>query len=43
LAFGLLFSVLGWLLFQRRDIRVGGEHSWRLPRPGRRRAMMETE
>jgi ABC-2 type transport system permease protein len=22
-----------WALFQRRDIRVGGEHSWRLPNP----------
>ncbi|MDT8304780.1 MAG: hypothetical protein RRC07_02495, partial [Anaerolineae bacterium] len=31
LAFALFFSVLAWLLFQRRDIRVGGEHSWRLP------------
>jgi ABC-2 type transport system permease protein len=36
LAFALLFSVVAWLLFQRRDIRVGGEHSWRLPRPSRR-------
>jgi ABC-2 type transport system permease protein len=43
LAFALLFSVLAWLLFQRRDIRVGGEHSWRLPLMGRRRALTETE
>jgi len=25
-----LFAVAAWALFQRRDIRVGGEHSWRL-------------
>jgi len=34
----LLFALLAWLLFQRRDIRVGGERSWRLPRPWPRRA-----
>lgn len=38
LGVALLFSLLAWMLFQRRDIRVGGERSWRLPRPGRRRA-----
>jgi ABC-2 type transport system permease protein len=27
----LLLSALAWLLFQRRDIRVGGERSWSLP------------
>jgi ABC-2 type transport system permease protein len=27
----LVFAVLGWWLFQRRDIRVGGEGGWRLP------------
>ncbi len=43
LAVALLFSVLAWLLFQRRDIRVGGEHSWRLPLFGRRRAVTESE
>ena len=33
------FSVLSWLLFHRRDIRVGGEGGWRLPSlPFRRRA-----
>ncbi|MDI7275777.1 MAG: ABC transporter permease subunit [Anaerolineae bacterium] len=26
-----------WALFQRRDIRVGGEHGWRLAGPARRR------
>ncbi len=29
--FGLLFALLAWLLFLRRDIRVSGEGSWRLP------------
>ena len=29
--FGLLFVLLAWLLFLRRDIRVSGEGSWRLP------------
>ncbi len=32
----LLFALAAWLLFQRRDIRVGGERSWRLPRPWKR-------
>jgi hypothetical protein len=27
----LLLSALAWWLFQRRDIRVGGERSWSLP------------
>jgi ABC-2 type transport system permease protein len=26
----LIFGLLGWLLFQRRDIRVGGESGWGL-------------
>jgi ABC-2 type transport system permease protein len=26
-----LFALLAWLLFERRDIRVAGEGSWRLP------------
>jgi ABC-2 type transport system permease protein len=43
LAFALLFSVLAWLLFQRRDIRVGGEHSWRLPLRRRRAATAGTD
>jgi ABC-2 type transport system permease protein len=30
LGFGALFGVLGWWLFLRRDIRVGGEGSWNL-------------
>ncbi len=29
--FGLLFAVLAWALFLRRDIRVSGEGNWRLP------------
>jgi beta-exotoxin I transport system permease protein len=28
LAFSLLFALIGWWRFQRRDIRVGGEGSW---------------
>jgi ABC-2 type transport system permease protein len=39
LASGLLFGLLAWLLFKRRDIRVGGERSWRLPRPWQRRRL----
>lgn len=31
LVVSLLFALAAWLLFQRRDIRVGGERSWRLP------------
>ncbi len=31
LAFALLFAVLAWWRFLRRDIRVGGEGSWRWP------------
>jgi ABC-2 type transport system permease protein len=31
LAFALLFAVTAWLLFLRRDVRVSGEGSWRLP------------
>jgi ABC-2 type transport system permease protein len=27
----LLFALAAWQLFQRREIRVGGERSWRLP------------
>ncbi|MCL6430499.1 MAG: ABC transporter permease [Anaerolineae bacterium] len=33
-----LFALLGWALFARRDIRVGGEAGWRLPRARRSRA-----
>ena len=32
LGFAVLFILLAWLLFQRRDIRVGGEGSWTLPK-----------
>lgn len=31
LAAAVLFCVAAWLLFRRRDIRVGGEGSWKLP------------
>ena len=31
LAAALIFAALAWWLFQRRDIRVGGEGGWRLP------------
>jgi ABC-2 type transport system permease protein len=31
LAVSLLLALAAWQLFQRRDIRVGGERSWRLP------------
>ncbi len=40
LGVALVMLALAWWLFQRRDIRVAGEGSWRLPRlrwrPGRR-------
>jgi len=32
LAFGALFALLAWLLFLRRDIRVSGEGTWKLPK-----------
>jgi ABC-2 type transport system permease protein len=32
LAGALLFAILGWWRFQRRDIRVGGEGGWRKPK-----------
>ena len=32
----LLMLLLAWWRFERRDIRVGGEGSWGLPRLGRR-------
>ncbi len=31
LGFALLFILLAWLLFERRDIRVSGAAAWRLP------------
>jgi hypothetical protein len=33
-AVALLFALLAWWRFERRDIRVGGEGAWQ--RPGRR-------
>ena len=40
LAVALLFALLGWWRFQRRDIRVGGEGGWQLPKLSfRRRAI----
>lgn len=37
LAFSLLFILLAWLGFWRRDIRVGGEGGWGLPKLSLRR------
>jgi ABC-2 type transport system permease protein len=31
LGMSLIFTLLAWQRFQRRDIRVGGERGWRLP------------
>lgn len=31
LGFAALFFLLAWWLFERRDIRVGGEGGWKLP------------
>ena len=31
LGISVLFAVIAWWRFERRDIRVGGEGSWRLP------------
>lgn len=31
IAAALVFSLIAWVLFQRRDIRVVGEHGWGLP------------
>jgi ABC-2 type transport system permease protein len=31
LGFALLFALLAWWRFQRREIRVGGEGGWSLP------------
>jgi hypothetical protein len=28
----VVFAALAWWCFQRRDIRVGGEGGWQLPR-----------
>ena len=34
---GLAFALVAWLIFLRRDIRVGGEAGWRLPLPSLRK------
>ena len=40
----VVFTVLAWWRFERRDIRVGGEGGWRLPSlPLRRRAGVKQE
>jgi hypothetical protein len=31
LGFTLLFTLLAWLLFERRDVRLSGTGSWKLP------------
>jgi hypothetical protein len=41
LGVALLLAVLAMLLFRRRDVRVGGERSWTLPRWGRSRARVK--
>ena len=33
LAASVVFAAAAWLVFQRREIRVGGERSWRFPSP----------
>lgn len=33
----LVFSLIAWFLFQRRDVRVVGEHGWGLPKLFKRR------
>lgn len=38
---GLVLTFLAWLLFERRDIRVGGEGGWRAPIRFRRRRLPE--
>ena len=38
LAVAVIFAILAWWRFERRDIRVGGERSWRLPLPWRKTA-----
>jgi ABC-2 type transport system permease protein len=43
-AVSVALAVLAWWLFQKRDIRVGGERSWKLPSPSqllRRRGAAE--
>lgn len=42
LGFSLLFASVAWLLFQRRDIRVGGEGGWGLPKLSWRRTKEQT-
>ncbi len=41
LGFSALFALLGWVLFQRREIRVGGEGGWRLPFLGKAKTAKE--
>jgi ABC-2 type transport system permease protein len=36
-----LLALLAWWLFERRDIRVGGEGNWRLPMPWKKPAPAE--
>jgi len=31
LGFTLLFTLLAWLLFERRDVRVSGTGGWKMP------------
>lgn len=41
MGFAILFIVLAWRLFEKRDIRVGGEGGWQLPWKRRRRIASE--
>jgi ABC-2 type transport system permease protein len=43
LGVALLFALLAWWRFQRRDIRVGGEGGWQLPKLSFRRRGAEIE
>jgi hypothetical protein len=30
IGFSIIFAIIAWWLFERRDIRVGGESGWRM-------------
>lgn len=43
LAVAALFAIAAWWRFERRDIRVGGEGGWRLPRVALRRRPVQVQ
>jgi len=43
LAFAVLFTLIAWWRFERRDIRVSGEGSWRIPGMGHLRSRKPVE